>query len=187
MSEKEDGERTGGFKVVDRRRFDAAGDEREASESQVSSFPAAASPAAQPALARAEPAAAAASPAAQPALARPAASAQHAGFGVSADPTLQTPGVPIGQPFAAPDGADVATLGELVLSLYTQALLLLGEVAGPEGNPPEVDLGSARYTIDLLGVLQTKTRGNLDTGEQELLEKVLYDLRLRFVSHRTGG
>ena len=95
--------------------------------------------------------------------------------------------MPIGQPFAAPDGADVATLGELVLSLYTQALLLLGEVAGPEGNPPEVDLGSARYTIDLLGVLQTKTRGNLDTGEQELLEKVLYDLRLRFVSHRTGG
>ncbi len=187
MSEKEDGERTGGFKVVDRRRFDAAGDEREASESQVGSFPAAASPAAQPALARAEPAAAAASPAAEPALARPAASAQHAGFGVSADPSLQTPGVPIGQPFAAPDGADVATLGELVLSLYTQALLLLGEVAGPEGNPPEVDLGSARYTIDLLGVLQTKTRGNLDTGEQELLEKVLYDLRLRFVSHRTGG
>jgi hypothetical protein len=43
------------------------------------------------------------------------------------------------------------------------------------------DLGAARQIIDILGILREKTRGNLDRGEEKLLEEILYDLRIRYV------
>jgi hypothetical protein len=70
-----------------------------------------------------------------------------------------------------------------VLSLGTSALYHLGVVAHPETGqrvePPELAL--ARHTIDTLEMLDAKTRGNLDAQERELLESLLYELRLRFV------
>ena len=73
----------------------------------------------------------------------------------------------------------------LVVSLSQTALVHLGEVIDPEpgGGPGKaaVDLPMARQTIDLLGVLQEKTKGNLTGDEERLLDQVLYDLRLRFV------
>ena len=73
----------------------------------------------------------------------------------------------------------------LVVSLSQTALVHLGEVIDPEpgGGPgtPALDLPMARQTIDLLGVLQEKTKGNLTGDEERLLDQVLYDLRLRFV------
>lgn len=71
----------------------------------------------------------------------------------------------------------------LVLSLSQTALVHLGEAADPE-SPEKVhqhDLPLARQTIDMLGMLQEKTRGNLDGSEERLIDQVLYDLRMRFV------
>ena len=71
----------------------------------------------------------------------------------------------------------------LVVSLSQTALVHLGEATHPEtGNKqPSRDLPLARQTIDLLGVLQEKTKGNLTGDEERLLDQVLYDLRMRFV------
>lgn len=52
---------------------------------------------------------------------------------------------------------------------------------GPEDQKPEPDLELARHSIDLLGVLQEKTKGNLSMEEQRLLENSLTELRFRFV------
>lgn len=67
----------------------------------------------------------------------------------------------------------------LVLSLSTSALMQMGE--GPDHDDVEPDLALARQTIDLLGVLEVKTRGNLTGAEERLLHQVLTDLRMRFV------
>ncbi len=80
----------------------------------------------------------------------------------------------------------------LVLSLSQTALVHLGEAPHPEDDksaPPPRNLALARQTIDLLGVLQEKTKGNLTGEEERLMEHVLYDLRVRFVevSKAEGG
>lgn len=70
----------------------------------------------------------------------------------------------------------------LALSIRTQAELHLGLIHfGPEEERPKPDLGLARHSIDLLGVLQEKTKGNLSLEEQRLLENSLTELRFRFV------
>jgi len=70
----------------------------------------------------------------------------------------------------------------LVLSVRTQAELQLGLVHfGPESERPKPDLDLARHSIDLLGMLHEKTKGNLAMEEQRLLENSLTELRFRFV------
>lgn len=73
----------------------------------------------------------------------------------------------------------------LVLSLSTSALMQMGE--GPENDRGEPDLDLARQTIDLLGVLEEKTRGNLTGEEERLLHQVLNDLRMRFVRKQASS
>ncbi len=68
-----------------------------------------------------------------------------------------------------------------IISLSTQALMHLGEIADPLSGKKETDLPVAKQMIDIISMLQEKTRGNLDSGEQQLVEDVLYDLRLRYV------
>ena len=68
-----------------------------------------------------------------------------------------------------------------VISLSTQALAHLGEIENPVDHSRTVDLGAAQQLIDILGILKDKTKGNLDTMEVGLLDKMLYDLRLRYV------
>ena len=68
----------------------------------------------------------------------------------------------------------------LVVSLRWQAELQLGLFGAGEGKRPP-DLEGARHTIDLMGVLQEKTRGNLTLEEQRLLENSLTELRFRYV------
>jgi hypothetical protein len=76
-----------------------------------------------------------------------------------------------------------------VLSLGTSALYHLGVVAHPEtGRKLETpELVLARNTIDTLEMLEEKTRGNLDGQESELVESLLYELRMRFVEAEKGG
>jgi hypothetical protein len=69
-----------------------------------------------------------------------------------------------------------------LLSYYTQGLVLLGEVPNPYTNKKEEDIDAARHTIDILSMLEQKTRGNLTKEEQQLLESVLYELRMKFMA-----
>jgi len=70
----------------------------------------------------------------------------------------------------------------LALSIRTQAEVHLGLIHfGPESERPKPDFGLARHSIDLLGVLQEKTKGNLTLEEQRLLENSMTELRFRFV------
>jgi hypothetical protein len=93
------------------------------------------------------------------------------------------------QKSAAQGGGPPSQEGELpaidfstfVLSLSHSALVHLGDAPLPDGQMPERDLGLARQTIDLLAILQEKTRNNLSGEEERLLDQALYDLRLRFV------
>lgn len=68
-----------------------------------------------------------------------------------------------------------------VFSLSSSALVHLGEIPEPETNRTLVDLTLAKQIIDTLGMLEEKTRGNLEPDEERLMKSVLYDLRLRYV------
>ncbi len=80
--------------------------------------------------------------------------------------------------YAEPEGAGFETL---VSYLSTTAMFQLGLLPGPGGERIPPDLVNAQRSIDLLEVLQQKTRGNLTPDEGRLLEDVLYELRMSFV------
>ncbi|HEX3878019.1 MAG TPA: DUF1844 domain-containing protein [Bryobacteraceae bacterium] len=69
----------------------------------------------------------------------------------------------------------------LVLSLRAQAEMQLGLMSYGTEAKPEPELELARHTIDMLGILLEKTKGNLTLDEQRLLENSLTELRFRFV------
>ncbi len=69
----------------------------------------------------------------------------------------------------------------LVGSLATQALLYMGAFPDPETGQAMVSLEYAKHAIDLLGVLEAKTKGNLNEEEQQDITEVLHELRQRFV------
>jgi hypothetical protein len=73
-----------------------------------------------------------------------------------------------------------------VLSLNTSALIQLGERPDAEGRV-QLDLPMARHTIDILCMLDQKTRGNLTGEEEQLLHGALFDLRMRFAQKAAGG
>ena len=65
--------------------------------------------------------------------------------------------------------------------LVQQALMQFGDLPNPFSGQREVDLQGARYTIELLNVLQAKTKGNLSAEEEEALSGGIGDLKMRFV------
>jgi hypothetical protein len=96
---------------------------------------------------------------------------------------------PASEPSAGAGGAPPVDFPMLVQSFFVTALYHLGMAADPEtGRPGERNLPAARQNIDILEVLAVKTRGNLEAEESQLLESVLYELRMRFVeASRTPG
>ncbi len=68
-----------------------------------------------------------------------------------------------------------------VLSLASTALIALGKMPGPDGKPHPLDLETAKHLIDVLGMLELKTKGNLDETETKLLGSLIYDLRVAYV------
>jgi len=68
-----------------------------------------------------------------------------------------------------------------VISLSTQALMNLGEIANPISGKVETDVAVAKQMIDILGMLKDKTRGNLNASEDRLMEDILFDLRMKYV------
>jgi Domain of unknown function (DUF1844) len=86
------------------------------------------------------------------------------------------------------DQAPTLTFTGFVFSLMHTAAVHLGDAADPgtgQMAPPNVE--AARQMIDILGLLEEKTRGNLSAEERQLLEQGLYELRLRFVEVQNGA
>ena len=84
-------------------------------------------------------------------------------------------------------GAPSPSLGvprflDLVQSLQMGAMVGLGMLQGPDGKRPPVDLPAAKDAIDLLGILQEKTKGNLTKEEEEILREGLYHLRMGYMA-----
>ena len=68
-----------------------------------------------------------------------------------------------------------------ILSLSSSVLIQLGEIQDPFTQKSAKNLPSAKQTIDLIGMLKEKTKGNLTPEEEKVIDYVLYDLRMRYV------
>lgn len=152
MDDAEEKEQTKGFKVDDRRRFSADGELKPEHRG----------------LEQSEPQSSAAS--------RPTAAAAG-----SADNDTQVRPRET-EAFHSPlDAAPEITFGTFVVGLSTQALMHLGELPDPQTNQRAADLPAAQQLIDIIAMLENKTRGNLDHDEQAMLETILFELRMKYV------
>jgi len=68
-----------------------------------------------------------------------------------------------------------------ILSIGSSALVQLGEVPDPESGQMMENLLAAKHSIDILSMLQEKTKSCLENDEQQLLDTLLYDLRMKYV------
>jgi hypothetical protein len=76
---------------------------------------------------------------------------------------------------------------QFVVSLATSAAIHLGDMADPEGQASEPNLEGAKQMIEILALLQDKTKGNLTAEERQVLEQILFEVRMRFVEVSGGG
>jgi hypothetical protein len=150
--EKEDSEK--GFKVQDRRRFSAEGELKPEYRGQESPE----QPTAQESISAGQPRAAS-----EESLASPRGRVQ-----ASMDPS-------------PPHLAGEINFGTFVVGLSTQALVHLGEIPDPHSRQSAQDLPAAQQLIDIIAMLEEKTRSNLDRDEQSLLEGILFELRMKYV------
>jgi hypothetical protein len=74
-----------------------------------------------------------------------------------------------------------------ILSLSHSALMHLGEAPDPLTNQVYADLPLAKQNIDILGLIEEKTKGNLSGDEERLLAQVLFDLRMRYVERANAA
>ncbi len=86
-----------------------------------------------------------------------------------------------GAPGYDAEAAAEINFSTFIVGLSTQALLHLGEIPDPATGQQARDLTGAQQLIDILGMLQEKSRGNLEPGEQSLIEAILFDLRMKYV------
>jgi hypothetical protein len=71
-----------------------------------------------------------------------------------------------------------------LLSLHTSAMFHFGDLADPATGETARNIPAAKQTIDLLAMLQEKTRGNLEKDEEMLIEGILYELRMRYIKEK---
>jgi hypothetical protein len=71
-----------------------------------------------------------------------------------------------------------------VFSLSTSALFHFGDFPDSEGGKTQKNLPAAKQTIDILDMLNEKTKGNLDENENKLIQSVLYELKMRYVKEK---
>ncbi len=86
-----------------------------------------------------------------------------------------------------PPAAPEVNFSSFILSLSTSVLYHFGEVPDPITSKKQRNLGLAKQTIDILGILKDKTAGNLTREEEALLTNLLYDLRMRYVKEVEKG
>jgi hypothetical protein len=155
------------FTVVDRRPFNPDGTPRELSEQEKEESDRAAKAAAVENAAAKEISAAAARPPQSSPESRPAAT-----------PRAQ----PQARPAAGDPLDDPASFLSLIMSLASNAAASLGMMPHPVTGETGVDLQTAKHWIDVLGMLEQKTKGNLDPQEEQVIESLLADLRMQYVS-----
>jgi Domain of unknown function (DUF1844) len=97
-------------------------------------------------------------------------------------PEAPTGELPTADRLPAADRLPPVDFSTFVLSLGSSALMHLGDIEDPTGGGATKNLPMAKHSIDILSMLQEKTKNNLNTNEAQLLENLLYDLRLRFVT-----
>jgi hypothetical protein len=100
---------------------------------------------------------------------------------VQTKPTDESPGPSSGQAEGQETPLPEINFSTFVISLSTQALMHLGEIGNPLTGKVEPDRPVAKQMIDIIGMLREKTRGNLDPGEDRLIEDILFDLRMKYV------
>lgn len=105
---------------------------------------------------------------AAPAAASPAKEAKPS-VAAPADPSQTAPSPPV-------------TFSSFVISLGSSSLMLMGEQLDPQQPSMPVNLPQAKEIIDLLSVLEAKTKGNLTSDEQTVLRDMLYALRMKYVT-----
>jgi Domain of unknown function (DUF1844) len=87
-----------------------------------------------------------------------------------------------------PDPQPALSFVAFVLSLASTAAIHFGDLPDPvSGQPSEVNLEGATQMIEILSLLEQKTRGNLTAEERQVLEQVLYELRMRYVEISGAG
>ena len=149
------------FKVTDRRLFNADGSPREVPTDEQPQQPPLASPAPPQ------------QPAADDIVDANYSEAPAAATGdvEATEPTNEIPGVD-----------DPASFPNFIMSIASNAASALGMMEHPVTGKREVDLELGKHWIDILGMLQQKTRNNLAPQEQQILESLLADLRMQYVS-----
>ena len=70
-----------------------------------------------------------------------------------------------------------------ILSLNASSMIHMGEIPDPHSMERSINLPAAKHTIEILEIIEDKTRGNLDETEKKLLEDILYNLRMKFMQH----
>jgi len=163
MAEEEAKER--GFKVADRRRFSAEGEAKPEVEDR--------------------PAPDAAKPSEKPAETRHSHAGEHVQGGPSEGAQAEASAAYQKAASSQPGGEDLGpqdlTFASFVVGLSTEALALMGEMPHPATGERMHDLVGAQQLIDIIGILQDKTRGNLSHDEDTLLDAILFDLRMKYV------
>ena len=86
------------------------------------------------------------------------------------------------QPEARGEEPLEATFGIFISGLMMEALIALGEADNPVTKKKEFNAAHAKFIIDTLAMLQDKTKNNLIKDESDMLESILYELRMRFLT-----
>ena len=186
MAEREDT----GFKVTDRRKYNPDGSPRESADSETAPVAVEAEPQARiresaannvvsfpPEAAKKQP---------EP-LPQAAAVGNETNATGPASPAAQAAVGQVEKDYNQARGPQTSRLPEasflsLANMLAVEAAMHLGLIQNPGEEAPPADLEAARHLIDMLGMLQSKTRGNLTREEDNLLENILADLRMQFVA-----
>jgi len=156
-------EQQGSFKVTDRRLFNADGSPREVPPDERPT---------------AEAAKAETTPTVEASQATPAATSQEAQTPIEADEDADEE--PTAEDVAA--ARDPASFLNFLMSIASNAASALGMMEHPVTHQRDVDLELGKHWIDVLGMLERKTKGNLTNQERQMLESLLSDLRMQFVS-----
>ena len=152
------------YKVTDRRLFNADGSPRDVPPEEKP----------EPKPVTAEAAAPAAAPAPEPAEAEPAPVAAASEPEPEAEPEFSEEDLA--------DARDPASFVSFIMSIASNAASALGMMEHPVTHQREVDVELGKHWIDVLGMLQKKTEGNVSSQEQRMLEGLLADLRMQYVS-----
>ncbi|MGB0911480.1 MAG: DUF1844 domain-containing protein [Nitrospirales bacterium] len=105
-----------------------------------------------------------------------------------ADPTPDPVSAPdIAQSPDSEEAGPPITFSSFVFSLGTSALMLMGESLDPQQPSMPVNLPQAKEIVDILSMLESKTKGNLSSDEASVLGDMLYTLRMKYVERTTSA